>query len=141
VIKKRTVLFLCTGNSCRSQIAEAITNARLGNQWRAFSAGTEPAGYVHPLAIKALAEIDIRHKGASKSTEVFRNVELDVVITVCNDAENKCPVWLGQGKKVHIGFIDPAKAIGSENDQMEVFRKVRDEIVERIPVFLENWGS
>ena len=141
MIKKRTVLFLCTGNSCRSQIAEAITNARLGNQWRAFSAGTEPAGYVHPLAIKALAEIDIRHKGASKSTEVFRNVELDVVITVCNDAENKCPVWLGQGKKVHIGFIDPAKAIGSENDQMEVFRKVRDEIVERIPVFLENWGS
>ena len=96
---------------------------------------------MHPLAIKALAEIDIRHKGASKSTEAFRNVDLDVVITVCNDAENKCPVWLGQGKKVHIGFIDPAKAIGSENDQMEVFRKVRDEIVERIPVFLENWGS
>ena len=139
--RKTTVLFLCTGNSCRSQIAEALINARLGDQWRAFSAGTEPSGYAHPLAIKALAEIGIHHEGASKNTEAFQDVDLDVVITVCDDAKEKCPVWLRPGKKVHIGFIDPAKATGSENDQMEIFRKVRDEIAEKIPAFLENWPS
>ena len=80
--EKRTVLFLCTGNSCRSQMAEAIVNARLGDQWRAFSAGTEPSGYVHPLAIKALSEIGIQHEGMSKHTDEFREMDFDLVITV-----------------------------------------------------------
>ncbi len=79
----KKVLFLCTGNSCRSQMAEAIVNARLGDAWQAFSAGTRPAGYVHPKAIAALAEIGIRHKGRSKLADEFRDVDLDLVVTVC----------------------------------------------------------
>ena len=135
----KNILFLCTGNSCRSQMAEAIVNACLSKNWRAFSAGTEPSGYVHPLAIKALEEIGIQHEGKSKSTESFRKMNFDLVITVCDDAAEKCPIWLGRGEKVHIGFDDPAEARGSEDEQMRVFRQVRDKIAERIPKFLENW--
>ena len=133
--EKRTVLFLCTGNSCRSQMAEAIVNARLGDQWRAFSAGTEPSGYVHPLAIKALGEIGIQHEGISKHTDEFRKTEFDLVITVCGDAAEKCPIWLGRGAKQHIGFDDPAEAKGSNEEKMAVFCRVRDEIAEQIPAF------
>ena len=120
-------------------MAEAIINARLSLEWRAFSAGTEPSGYVHPLAIKALREIGIHHEGKSKNTEKFREMNFDLIITVCDDAAEKCPLWLGGGAKKHIAFIDPADAIGSEDEQMSVFRQVRDEITERIPKFLENW--
>ena len=135
----KKILFLCTGNSCRSQMAEAIVNARLGHQWRAFSAGTQPAGYVHPLAIKALAEIDIQHTGQSKHTDTLRDIGFDLVITVCDAAVEQCPVWLGRGKKQHIGFIDPAEAIGTEDEKLAVFRRVRDEIAEQIPAFLETF--
>ena len=122
-------------------MAEAITNARLGNQWRAFSAGTEPAGYVHPLAIKALAEINIQHKGRSKKTNELQDLAFDLVITVCDDAAENCPVWLGRGRKEHISFIDPAEANGSEEEQMAVFRMVRDEIERKILTFLENFEN
>jgi arsenate reductase len=134
---KRKVLILCTGNSCRSQIAEAIVNARLSETWEAVSAGTKPAGYTHPIAVKALAEIGIEHVGLSKHTDEFRGVDFDVVITVCDDAAENCPVWLGKGKRVHIGFDDPAKANGSEEQVLGVFRRVRDEIADRIPSFLK----
>ncbi len=120
-------------------MAEAIINARLGDQWRAFSAGTEPSGYVHPLAIKALKEIDIQHEGISKHTDKFRKMDFDLVITVCGDAAEKCPVWLGHGAKKHIGFDDPAKAIGSDEEKIVVFRRVRDEIGDEIVVFLKNY--
>ena len=100
---KRKVLFLCTGNSCRSQMAEAIVNARLGDVWEAYSAGTQPAGYVHPLALRALAEIGIQHGGRSKHADEYRSVPFDLVVTVCDDAAENCPVWLGQGKRVHLG--------------------------------------
>ena len=133
----RKVLILCTGNSCRSQMAEAIVNARLGETWEAVSAGTKPAGYTHPLAIKALSEIGIEHVGRSKHTDEFRGVDFDVVITVCDDAAENCPVWLGKGKRVHIGFDDPAKAEGTDEQVMDVFRRVRDEIADRIPPFLK----
>jgi len=133
----RKVLILCTGNSCRSQMAEAIVNARLGETWEAVSAGTKPAGYTHPLAIKALSEIGIEHVGRSKHTDEFRGVDFDVVITVCDDAAENCPVWLGKGKRVHIGFDDPAKADGTDEQVMDVFRRVRDEIADRIPPFLK----
>jgi arsenate reductase len=93
----RQVLFLCTGNSCRSHLAEAIVNARLSAEWHAVSAGTQPAGYVHPLAIRALAEIGLEHQGRSKSVDEFRNAPLDLVVTVCDSAAEECPVWLGQG--------------------------------------------
>ena len=133
---KRKVLFLCTGNSCRSQLAEAIVNARLGDAWQAVSAGTKPAGYVHPKALAALAEIGITHTGRSKSVDEFRGVDFDVVVTVCNDADENCPVWLGKGKRAHIGFDDPAKAEGSDEQVMAVFRRVRDEIDQQIPAYL-----
>ena len=134
----KNILFLCTGNSCRSQMAEAIVNARLGDQWRAFSAGTEPSGYVHPLAIRVLKEIGVEHEGKSKDVDEFHEVDFDLVLTVCGDAEKKCPIRLGRGEKVHIGFDDPADATGSDEERMEVFRRVRDEIIERVLSFLEN---
>jgi arsenate reductase (thioredoxin) len=133
------VIILCTGNSCRSQMAEALINHHLGQTWQAVSAGTQPSGYVHPLAIKALEEVGISHQGKSKSTDQFRGETFDAVITVCDDAAENCPVWLGQGKKVHIGFPDPAKAEGTEEEVMAVFRQVRDDIQKRILPYLENF--
>jgi arsenate reductase (thioredoxin) len=138
---KRKVLFLCTGNSCRSQIAEAIVNARMGDAWEAFSAGTHPAGYVHPRAIAALKEIgiDIALRAArSKSVDEFRNVAFDLVVTVCDDAAEECPVWLGQGKRTHLGFPDPAKATGTEEQVTAVFRSVRDDIALKVPALLNQ---
>ena len=135
---KRKVLFLCTGNSCRSQMAEAIVNARLGESWEAYSAGTHPAGYVHPLALRALSEIGIQHEGRSKHADEYRAVPFDLVVTVCDDAAENCPVWLGQGKRQHLGFPDPARATGSDDEIMVAFRQVRDDIAEQVPALLTN---
>ncbi len=134
----RRVLFLCTGNSCRSQLAEAIVNARMGDAWTAFSAGTRPAGYIHPNALRALAEIGIQHEGRSKSVDEFRAQPFDLVVTVCDSAAEDCPVWLGQGKRVHLSFPDPAKATGTDEEVMAVFRAVRDDIAQRIPALLQQ---
>lgn len=133
----RTVLFLCTGNSCRSQTAEAIVNARYSNEWRAFSAGTKPSGYVHLKAIQALNEIGIAHAGRSKHIDELPTKDFDLVVTVCDDAAEECPVWPGKaGKRVHHGFVDPAKTEGTDEEQMAVFRKVRDEMLKVIPEIL-----
>ena len=132
----RKVLFLCTGNSCRSQMAEAIVNALLSTDWRAFSAGTEPSGYVHPKAIQVLNEIGIQHEGQSKSTDQFRDADFDLVVTVCDDAAENCPLWLGKGKRVHLGFLDPAKAEGTDEKKLAVFRSVRDAIMQKVPELL-----
>jgi len=139
--KTRKVLFLCTGNSCRSQMAEAIVNARLSDDWRAFSAGTAPAGYVHPKAIQALNEIGIIHSGESKNADQFREVEFDLVVSVCDEAAENCPVWLGKGKRVHLSFPDPAKARGMDDETMAVFRSVRDAILQKVPDLLQSWQS
>lgn len=136
---RKKVLILCTGNSCRSQLAEALINKHLGQQWQVFSAGTQPSGYVHPLALRALAEVGIAHAGVSKSTDIFRGEHFDLVITVCDDAAENCPLWLGQGQRVHIGFPDPAKAEGGEEERMVVFRQVRDDIREQILSYLQNF--
>lgn len=122
------ILFLCTGNSARSQMAEALVNYRLGNTWEAVSAGTRPTGIVHPAALRALAEVGIEHHGRSKSVDEFRDAELDLVVTVCDSAAEDCPVWLGKGGRVHLGFPDPARAVGSDEEVMAVFRRVRDDI-------------
>lgn len=122
----KKVLFLCTGNSCRSQMAEAIVNARMGAEWRAVSAGTRPAGYVHPKALAALSEIGIRHEGRSKLADEFKGEDFDLVVTVCDSAAEECPVWLGKGRKMHHGFPDPAST-----DDMNDFRAVRD-LLERV---------
>jgi arsenate reductase len=135
---KKKVLVLCTSNSCRSHMAEALINHRLGDSWQAFSAGTVPAGYVHPKALAVLAELGIDHKGESKSTDRFRNFDLDLVITVCDDAAENCPVWLGSGQRMHISFPDPAKARGSEDEILGVFRQVRDDIDQQVIGFLRS---
>lgn len=133
---KLKVLFLCTGNSCRSQMAEAIVNARLGDKWAAVSAGTFPAGYVHPNAILVLQEIGIQHDGRSKNVLKFRSEQFDLVITVCDSAAEECPVWLGTGTRVHYSFPDPAKATGSDEEILAAFRMVRDKIADTIPQLL-----
>jgi arsenate reductase (thioredoxin) len=138
---RKKVLILCTGNSCRSHLAEALINARLGDRWQASSAGTIPAEYVHPFALKVLSEIGIQHEGRSKSVDEFRDTSFDVVITVCDDAAENCPVWLGQGKRVHIGFPDPAKATGTEEEMLAVFRQVRDDIEKTVLRYLERFSQ
>ncbi|HEX5807312.1 MAG TPA: arsenate reductase ArsC [Anaerolineales bacterium] len=132
---KRKILFLCTGNSCRSQMAEAIVNARLGDEWEAVSAGTRPAGYVHPKALAALQEIGIEHEGRSKLADEFREVPFDLVVTVCDSAAEECPVWLGKGKRMHHSFPDPALT-----DRMDGFRTVRDDIEREISQLLKQFG-
>jgi arsenate reductase (thioredoxin) len=132
------VLVLCTGNSARSQMAEGLINAQLADRFVAQSAGTQPAGYVHPQAIAALAEIGIdisQHR--SKSTDEFEGMSFDVVITVCDDAAENCPVWLGQGQRAHLGFPDPAAAASDE--QARQFRAVRDAIQQQLLGYLRDW--
>ena len=135
--KKRKVLILCTGNSCRSQMGEVLVNERLGEKWQAYSAGTDPAGYVHSRAIQVLEEIGIQHQGRSKRIDELPEKDFDLVITVCDDAAENCPLWLGQGKRTHIGFPDPAKTEGSEEEVLAVFRQVRDDIEEQIIAFIK----
>jgi arsenate reductase len=136
---KSTILFLCTGNSCRSQMAEAIVNARFP-EWKAYSAGTKPAGYVHELAIEILNEIGISHSGQSKSIDELPTKDFDVVVTVCDSAAEECPVWVGRaGKRVHHGFVDPTKAEGTLEERKQVFRSVRSEMLEVIPQLLNEF--
>jgi arsenate reductase (thioredoxin) len=132
----RRVLILCTGNSCRSQLAEALVNHDLADSWQAFSAGTQPAGYVHPLALRVLEETGIQHLGCSKSVDVFQGQAFDAVITVCAAAAENCPVWLGKGLRTHIAFPDPAQAEGSPEQVLEAFRSVRDAIRAQIIPYL-----
>jgi arsenate reductase len=129
MMDRKHVLFLCTGNSARSQMAEGLVNHFLGDEWEAQSAGTSPTGYVHPMAVRAMAELGIDISGArSKSADEFRGAEFDLVITVCDHASENCPLWLGKGRRVHAGFPDPATAVGNDAARLEVFRHVRDEI-------------
>jgi arsenate reductase len=126
---KPLVLILCTGNSCRSHLAEGILRAAAGDALRVASAGSKPAGCVHPLAIKALAEIGIdisAHR--SKHLSEFLAEKVETVITVCGNADQACPMFPGQVNRHHWGFDDPAHASGTEEEQFAVFRRVRDEI-------------
>jgi arsenate reductase len=136
---KKRVLFLCTGNSARSQMAEGLVNSFLGDEWEAYSAGTAPAGYVHPLAIQAMAEWGIDILGQrSKSMDEFHNIEFDFVITLCDNAAQTCPLWLGSGRVRHISFPDPVAATGSEDERLQVFRQVRDGIRQEMMRYLEE---
>jgi arsenate reductase len=126
---KPTVLVLCTGNSCRSHLAEGILRAAAGDLLEVVSAGSKPSGYVHPLAIRAMAEIGIdlsAHR--SKSWNEFMNVPVETVITVCGNADQACPLFPGQVNRHHWPFDDPAHAAGTTEEQLAVFRRVRDEI-------------
>ena len=138
---KKRVLFLCTGNSCRSQMAEGLVNHFLTGMWEAYSAGAAPAGYVHPMAIQVMSELNIDiSKNRSQSTDEFRNIELDLVVTVCDDAAENCPAWLGSGRVVHIRFPDPAKATGTEDERLTVFRGVRDDIQTQVLSYIKETG-
>ncbi len=123
------ILVLCTGNSCRSQMAEGFLKA-FDPTLEVYSAGTKPAQVINPLAVKVMEEVGIDiSKQYPKDVEEFIEKEFDYVITVCDNAKETCPVFTGKVKnRLHIGFEDPAEAQGSENEVIEVYRKVRDEI-------------
>jgi len=124
-----TILILCTGNSCRSHLAEGILQQALGDQFKVASAGSNPAGYVHPLGIKAMAEIGIDISGhTSKHLNEFLDQDVETVITVCGNADQACPTFPGQANRHHWPFDDPAHAEGTEEEKLAVFRRVRDEI-------------
>ncbi len=128
-MEKPLVLILCTGNSCRSHLAEGILRAAAGETFRVASAGSKPAGYVHPLAIKAMQEIGIDCSAhQSKHLSEFLTQPVETVITVCGNADQACPMFPGQVNRHHWGFDDPAHATGTEDEQFAVFRRVRDEI-------------
>lgn len=132
---KKRVLFLCTANSCRSQMAEGIVNHFLGDRLAAVSAGTE-ASFVNPRAISVLAEIGIDISGQrSKDLAEFAGETFDYVITLCGSAHERCPLFFGGIRRTHIGFDDPARATGSEAEIMAEFRRVRDEIKNRLLAF------
>ncbi len=123
------ILILCTGNSCRSHLAEAILRRALGGLAEVASAGSKPAGYVHPMAIEVLKEIGLdasQHR--SKHLSEFLNRQVTTVITVCGNADQVCPMFPGQANRHHWGFADPAHATGTPEEIRQQFRKVRDEI-------------
>ena len=125
---KKKVLFICTHNSARSQMAEGLMNALLGDRYEAFSAGTEPS-QVNPYAIKSMSEIDFDiSTNRSKHIREFTETEFDYVITVCDNAKERCPVFPGRGKYIHKGFTDPSRTTGSNDQELMDFRVVRDEI-------------
>ena len=128
----KKVLFLCNGNSARSQMAEGILRHRRGNDYEAFSAGIKPTS-VHPMTIKVMAEIGIDISSQrSKSIDEFRDLDFDFVITVCDNAKEACPFFPKGARRIHWSFIDPAEAKGTEDARLIVFRKVRDQIMEMI---------
>ena len=123
------ILVLCTGNSCRSHLAEGILREALGAGYRVASAGSKPAGYVHPLAIRVMAEIGIDLSShTSKHADEFLDQGVETVITVCGNADQACPLYPGLVNRHHFPFDDPAHATGTEEEQLAVFRRVRDEI-------------
>ena len=131
------VLFLCTGNSCRSQMAEGWLRRLAGDRFESVSAGSRPAGFVHPLAMRAMAEAGVDLSGhRSKSLDEFAGQEFDLLVTVCDRARESCPVFPGARDRAHWGFDDPAEAAGSDEEKMAAFRRIRDEIAACIRQFL-----
>ena len=133
------ILILCTGNSCRSQMAEGFLKS-FNDKLKVFSAGTEPADEVHPKAIQVMQELSIDlSKNKPQQVDEFLNDSFDYLITVCDDANESCPAFFGKVKnRLHIGFEDPAKAEGNEVEVLQVFRKVRDQIKEKFYEFYKN---
>lgn len=125
---KKTILFLCTHNSCRSQMAEALANHYIGDRFQAFSAGTEATG-VNPMALRVLQELGIDTAPLrSKTMDEFAGQTFDHVVTLCGDANEKCPLFFGGVERIHHGFDDPSRLNGSEGELLPEFRRVRDEI-------------
>lgn len=133
---KKKVLFICTHNSCRSQIAEGLINHDLGDRYQAYSAGTE-ATAVNPRAITVMQELGVDIAGQrSKTLDEFAEERFDYVITLCGDAHERCPLFWGGVERLHIGFHDPTTASGSEEEILAEFRQVRDEIRTKLGEYL-----
>jgi arsenate reductase (thioredoxin) len=125
---KSRILILCTGNSCRSQMADGIVNHFLGEQYIAFSAGSKPS-IVHPVAIEVMKEIGIDlSNNRSKHVDEYQNESFDLIVTVCDNAKETCPIYLGDVKKEHWSFEDPADAAGTDEEIKNEFRRIRDQI-------------
>ena len=128
-MNKPSILILCTGNSCRSHLAEGILRQVAGDLFDVYSAGSKPAGYVHPKAIAVMQEIGIDISGhTSKHMNEFLDKKIETVITVCGNADQACPMFPGQVNRYHWGFDDPAHATGTEEEILAEFRRVRDQI-------------
>ena len=135
-MKKKRILFICTSNSARSQMAEALVNHDLGEHFEAFSAGTDPQS-PHPLALSVLKEVGVDHSGArSKSMDEFAGQDFDFVITLCDAANETCPLFFGGVRRTHLGFDDPARAEGTTQEKLAVFRRIRDEIRVQVEAYL-----
>jgi arsenate reductase len=130
---KKRVLVLCTGNACRSQMAEGWINHLLGDAWEVRSAGTAPASRVHPLAVRAMAEVGVDLSGARPAhVGAYLDEPWDLVVTVCDSAKETCPAFPRPVSQFHVAFFDPAAAEGGEEERLAVFRRVRDEIRDRL---------
>ena len=136
---KPRVLFLCTGNSCRSQMAEAFLRKYAGDQFEIFSAGLEPKP-IHPLAIRVMNEVGIDMSGQYSKllAQYLGKIHFSYLITVCSNAEEKCPIFPGMGQRLHWPFDDPAAFMGTEAEKLAKFRQVRDQIDEKIKTWLEE---
>ncbi|MCS6963929.1 arsenate reductase ArsC [Thermoflexus sp.] len=140
VQRKRRILVLCTGNAARSQMAEGLIRAALGDQVEVFSAGTRPAGYVHPLAIQVMKEIGIDISGhRSKSLTEFLHEPFDLILTVCDDAAEECPIWPGPAERMHVGYPDPGRWPWDDEGLLEEFREIRDRMRSELLPILRRW--
>jgi len=141
-MERKRVLILCTGNSCRSQMAAGWVNHLLGDRWEARSAGTSPAERVHPLAVRAMAEVGIdlsRH--VPQHVDRFVREPWDLVITVCDSARETCPNFPGRVRRTHVSFEDPALSRGTDDERLLVFRRIRDEIRTRLIPMIDSQAS
>ena len=133
--EKLKVLFLCTGNSCRSQMADGLINHDFADRVEAFSAGTDPHG-LNPKAVQVMAELGIDiSANSSDHLSQYEGQTFDYVITLCGDANENCPLFFGGVKRIHIGFDDPPKTTGSDVEVLNVYRRVRDEIRQQLGDF------
>jgi arsenate reductase (thioredoxin) len=136
-VAKRRVLFLCTGNSARSQMAEGWLRELAPEDFAVFSAGTEPKEVIHPLAVKVMADVGIDiSQQRPKHLQPFVGQSWDFIITVCDRARESCPVFPEAHEQIHWSLDDPAAAIGTERERERVFRQVRDQILQRIRLFV-----
>ena len=134
----KKIIFLCTGNSARSQMAEGMMRHLRGNEFEVFSAGSEPKG-INPLAIEVMKEIGIDISAQrSKHLDEYAEREFDYIVTLCDHAAKTCPLFPGSGERIHQGFSDPAAAEGSREEKIEMFRRVRDELKEFILSLPDN---
>ena len=139
-LSMKTVLVLCTGNSCRSHMAEGILRHLASDLFNVCSAGSNPSGYVHPLSIEVLSEMKIDISShTSKHMNDFLEQKIDTVVTVCGNADQACPSFPGQLNRYHWGFDDPAHAEGTEEEVKEVFRRVRDEIFMTLQAYVQGY--